>query len=134
MALRDEIELHLDPLSDFNPVNYASDGGGGLPDTRINNDPPAGVPDTKDTSSFPITPFKPSDIETKDNDEEPTDIERLIDVMGNLFGQGVSTPAGGGEPVVIPTTQSSNSILPFVVIVTGVGIVGYYLYKRQKES
>ena len=59
-----------------------------------------------------------------------SDISRFADVLAKLYGQSVTIPSGG-SPTVVPTQTSSTSAVPLLLIVGGLGVFGYLLYKKS---
>ncbi len=67
-------------------------------------------------------------------DPPKTNTDRLADILGDLFTQPLAFPSSSSEPVVIPTQTNSTSIIPILLIVAGIGGLGYYIYKKNHKA
>jgi hypothetical protein len=101
---------------------FNSGSGRKQPDRATGLPPPITVPPPPDSVRPPRTNPPPT------VPRDPTD--RLADVLKDLFSQQIVIPSSG-QPVVVPTPTSRNSIIPVLLITVGVGIAGYVMYKKK---
>ncbi len=93
-----------------------------------------------------IDPPKPKDpkdptggrrrsVGSDNKDKPPTDdIDRLADLLKNMYSQPLTFPSSTNEPVVIPTQTQSSSIIPILLIAGGLGFIAYEFYKRKRAE
>lgn len=69
----------------------------------------------------------------KTSKEPPKDdFTRLADFLRDMIAnQQIPLPVSNTDPVVIPTQQSTSSMMPTLLIIGGVGALGYLYYKKK---
>ncbi len=108
-------------------VNFL-DASNSTPDPSIDQTP-------NPKKNDPPPPPPPDDTGTKPdpkNTPPPDDLARLTDILGKLFGQSITIPAPG-QPTVIPDQTQTSNPLPILLIIGGLGIVGFVIYKKGKK-
>lgn len=88
-------------------------------DTKPNVPPPPNGNDNPDDPNNPDVPDDP--------------LTRLSDILAALGTHDIALPSPT-DPIVVPDVQSTTSPVPIILILTGVGIAGYYWYKNHKGA
>ena len=106
---------------------------------------PRAVERIDETSDFPIVAKLPEILANRPpagtDPTDPTnqppnrkdDIDRVADILKDLFSQRIEIPAVG-SPVVIPQQTTSTSIIPVLLILSGIGGLAAYVYYRRKKA
>ena len=79
----------------------------------------------------PNTNPNPNPDPTKPPEPPKSDFDKLSDILMKLLNQGVPLPVTG-ETKIVPQQVSSSSPIPILLVVAGVGVIGYYIYKKKK--
>lgn len=71
---------------------------------------------------------------TPDPDDDP--ISRVADVLNSIMQQPIDFPTGAGTPTVVPTGAGATAGNPIgvIIILAGLGVIGYVYYKHHKVS